>query len=125
MNNFTIYDKSGVSYFAELIDDIPTLRMERLEILLMFPFFSFQTKVISPHGEIYWHLNGEMHRLDGPALEHPNGEARWGVKGNLHRTDGPAVIHANGTREWWIEGIEYPNADSILEILAESPFSLP
>ena len=53
-----------------------------------------------------WYLNGELHRVDGPALEFATGAKSWYQKGQLHREDGPAVEGADGTREWHLRGIE-------------------
>ena len=51
-----------------------------------------------------WHLNGELHREDGPAIECPDGSKYWCLNGQLHREDGPAVENSNGVKEWWING---------------------
>ena len=51
-----------------------------------------------------WYNDKEqLHRLDGPAVEHANGHKAWWVEGKLHRLDGPAVEFANGGKEWWVE----------------------
>lgn len=47
-----------------------------------------------------WYSDGELHREDGPAVEHADGSTAWYRRGKLHREDGPAIEHANGTR-WW------------------------
>ena len=47
-------------------------------------------------------LNGQLHRLDGPARIYANGDQEWWVRGLLHRLDGPAVIYATGTQSWWV-----------------------
>jgi hypothetical protein len=49
-------------------------------------------------------LDGELHREDGPAIEHANGDKEWYLNGELHREDGPAIEHADGTKEWWLNG---------------------
>lgn len=76
----------------------------------------------------YWE-NGELHRIDGPAVIYANGDkfyyqhnllhrdkgpaidsdgARyWYVNGIRHRVDGPAVILPGGYREFWINGQKY------------------
>jgi len=48
---------------------------------------------IRPDGTKEWCINGELHRLDGPAIvwgEHAVDE-EWFFNGKLHRTDGPAL----------------------------------
>ena len=47
---------------------------------------------IDKDGSKFWHLNGELHRHDGPAVEHSDGTKMWFFRGNLHREDGPAVV---------------------------------
>jgi len=32
------------------------------------------------------------------------GTRRWFLNGELHRVDGPAIEFANGSKEWWING---------------------
>ena len=54
------------------------------------------------HGTKKWYVNGELHRLDGPAVEQANGFKAWWVNGKPHREDGPAVEHASGGKEWWV-----------------------
>ena len=52
----------------------------------------------------YYNSAGQLHRLDGPAVEWKDG-SRWYQNGKLHRTDGPAVVYANGTKYWWQNGL--------------------
>ena len=47
-----------------------------------------------------WYINGKYHREDGPSVECANGDKTWYINGKCHRTDGPAIEYANGTREW-------------------------
>jgi hypothetical protein len=49
-------------------------------------------------------LNGNLHREDGPAIEHGNGDKFWYLNGNLHREDGPATEHGNGDKSWYLNG---------------------
>ena len=68
-------------------------------------------------GSKCWYQNGQLHRLDGPAIESVNGEKKWYQNGQYHRLDGPAVEYSNGGKEWYQNGqhhredgpaIEYP-----------------
>ncbi len=43
---------------------------------------------------------GELHRVNGPAIEWADGTKSWWLNGKLHRTDGPAIEWADGDREW-------------------------
>jgi len=51
-----------------------------------------------------WYENGEQRRLDGLAVEYAKGDKIWFVEGKLHRLDGPAVEYARGDKEWWVNG---------------------
>ena len=62
---------------------------------------------VYPDGTKAWHQNGELHRLDGPALESPDGTKAWFQNGEIHRLDGPALEYPNGTKEWYVDGIKY------------------
>ena len=55
-------------------------------------------------GTILYKLNGQLHRLDGPAAEYADGSKFWYVEGKLHRLDGPAAECASGTKQWYVEG---------------------
>ena len=57
---------------------------------------------IGANGDQEWHVNGQLHRLDGAADIWASGSQAWYVNGQLHRLDGPAVIWANGDQEWWV-----------------------
>jgi len=55
-------------------------------------------------GNKYWYLNGQLHRVNGPAIECANGDKKWLVNGQLHREDGPAIEYANGDKYWYLKG---------------------
>jgi hypothetical protein len=55
-------------------------------------------------GNKYWWLNGKQHRIGGPAIEWSNGDKYWIQNGLIHRIDGPAVFWANGYKEWYYKG---------------------
>jgi len=44
---------------------------------------------------------GQLHRLDGPAIEGSNGSKDWYQNGQRHRLDGPAFEGANGDKYWY------------------------
>ena len=66
--------------------------------------------VINKKGTKTWYVNGDRHRVDGPAVEYTNGGKKWYVDGKRHRVDGPAVIYANGTKKWYVRNIKYVSA---------------
>lgn len=69
-----------------------TLAFEEVEIL------------ICAGGEIYYHINGKLHREDGPAVILSDKHKEWWVNGYRHREDGPAIEYEDGTKEWWVNG---------------------
>ena len=59
---------------------------------------------IDQFGTKRWFLNGELHRLDGPAIESILGDEYWFLHGQYHRLDGPAVTYASGYKLWYYHG---------------------
>jgi hypothetical protein len=55
-------------------------------------------------GTRFWHLNGKLHREDGPAIEDPERGLEWFLNGLRHRTDGPAIEQSKGRRYWFLNG---------------------
>ena len=54
---------------------------------------------------IYLNDDGELHRLDGPALiDAGTGYEAWFNNGKFHRDGGPARKCVEGTLEWWENG---------------------
>jgi hypothetical protein len=51
-----------------------------------------------------WYLNGQLHRVDGPAVEFINGDKEWFLNGQPHRVDGPAIEWADGGKYWCLNG---------------------
>ena len=60
---------------------------------------------IDAEGTQSWRVNGQRHRIDGPAVVWADGTQEWYVNDQLHRTNGPAVIYADGHQEWFIHGL--------------------
>ena len=56
---------------------------------------------------VYWYLNNQLHREDGPAIERLSGTKEWYLNGQRHREDGPAIQYFNRTKEWCINGVEH------------------
>jgi hypothetical protein len=55
-------------------------------------------------GRKYWHLNGKLHREDGPAIQYSDGDKSWYLNGKLHREDGPAIQYSDGDKYWYLNG---------------------
>jgi hypothetical protein len=51
--------------------------------------------------------NGLVHHDSRPALRYLNGALFWHKEGELHRIDGPAVERSDKSKEWWIDGYPY------------------
>ena len=60
---------------------------------------------------------GELHRLDGPAVEYIDGAEEWYQNGYLHRLNWPAAIRNDGTKEWWQNGVLHRLDGPALETL--------
>ena len=46
-----------------------------------------------------------LHREDGPAYVTSDGEYKaWWLNGERHRLDGPAVRYGDGTDQWYVNG---------------------
>ena len=56
-----------------------------------------------------WYKNGQLHRLDGPAVEWKDGTKEWYKNGTLHREDGPAieVPFSKTENEYFLNGFHY------------------
>ena len=81
--------------------------------------------VICPNGIKEWWVEGELHREDGPARERPDGGKEWWWHSKPHRLDGPAVMWADGTREWWVNGEEVSEEEVRAAELAEKERQIP
>ena len=55
-----------------------------------------------------WYQNGLRHRMDGPAYEcfdsFRYNSKYWYQNGKLHRIDGPAIEDTDGNTSWFING---------------------
>ncbi|PKV47903.1 hypothetical protein CLU92_5377 [Janthinobacterium sp. 61] len=69
---------------------------------------------------VYWYLNNQLHREDGPAIERLSGTKEWYLNGQRHRENGPAVESANGTKEWWFNGQRHREDGPAVEALDKS-----
>ena len=100
MSEVILYDVDGKTYSAIMVDNIPEIP-EMDNYIRRTSNFNFQVR-IKGEGVTRWLLNGERHRLDGPAEEYEGGDKVWYVMGKVHRLGGPAVEYANGAKEWFV-----------------------
>ena len=56
------------------------------------------SKILS-NRTIWVNKKGDLHRIDGPAVERISGSKEWWLDGKLHREDGPAIENDDGTKE--------------------------
>ena len=66
---------------------------------------NYDTKSTNKFGDIYYYLNGRIHRTDGPAIDRANGSKEYWINGKRHRVGKPAVtiIEVNRCR-YYING---------------------
>lgn len=50
----------------------------------------------------WYNEDNELHREDGPAVEHSDRHKYWYLNGKRHREDGPAVEYTDGYKSWYI-----------------------
>lgn len=62
-------------------------------------------------GGQHWYINNLLHRVDGPARYLPGYSHSWWYEGKRHRLDGPAREIFDGRREWWVDGEEVSEAE--------------
>jgi len=64
--------------------------------------------IVEVHSDrtVWKNEKGEVHRLNGPAIEYADGHKSWFLNDKLHREDGPAVEWANGTF-WYLNGKQH------------------
>ena len=60
---------------------------------------------IDQYGDKRWvNEEGELHRVDGPAVELVSGYKAWWIENKRHRLNGPAIEDDGGTISYWING---------------------
>ena len=47
----------------------------------------------------------------------PNGSKCWYLNGQRHRVDGPAIEEADGDKEWYLNGQEYTDLNLFQQML--------
>lgn len=57
-----------------------------------------------------WYLNGQRHRIGGPAYDSPNVKV-WMEYNQLHRIDGPAYVYIDGRKQYFIRDREYTESE--------------
>ena len=54
-----------------------------------------------------YYICGKLHRKDGPAVEWADGDKEYYICGMHHREDGPAIEWANGDKYYYLHGREH------------------
>ena len=57
-----------------------------------------------PSGNIFYYLNGKLHRKDGPTVIRKDGSIEYYLNDLRHREDGPAIIDSNGIIKYYLNG---------------------
>lgn len=57
--------------------------------------------ILTNTGVQEWREDGELHRLDGPAVIYPDGGEGWYRNGYIHRENGPAYTCTSGEKRWY------------------------
>ena len=76
------------------------------------------------YGNKIWKLNGELHRLDGPAIEFFDGTKEWYLNGVMHREDGPAIELSNGRKIWYLHGKELSEEEHLELVSKENQIKI-
>lgn len=76
-----------------------------------------------PSGTKEWrNSKGQLHRVNGPAIEYATGGTAWYIKGLRHRENLlPAIEYADGGRYWHLEGKELTEAEHTATLDVPSP----
>ena len=62
--------------------------------------------VITARGAECWYRHGQLHSWnDEPSYSQEDGSRFWHKEGALHRVGGPAIVWRDGSEEWWEEGV--------------------
>ena len=77
----------------------------------VFDALKYRIETNDSGSRFYLNSAGELHRTNGPAVEHADGTKLWYHNGQCHRTDGPAIEFVDGTKEWYINGEELTEAE--------------
>ena len=64
----------------------------------------------------YYNSAGQLHREDGPAVEHLDDTKCWYHNGLRHRIDGPAIVWKSGHTEWWLNGTPYTEQQYLAQL---------
>lgn len=76
-----------------------------VKLIERFKIMQTSTMSTTRSGNKIWkNRKGELHRLDGPAIEFADGTLFWYQNNRLHRSDGPAIQYHNGKYSWWYDG---------------------
>ena len=63
---------------------------------------------VNQHGtRKYYNKAGQLHRINGPAIEYADGTKCWYQNSLIHRTDGPAIEYADGEKWWYQNGLRH------------------
>ena len=58
-------------------------------------------------GILHWYKEGQLHRIDGPAIIQKGWRKIWYQHNHIHRLDGAAVEWDDGHKTWYVHGTNY------------------
>lgn len=62
----------------------------------------YEDKIVWVHPE-----TGDLHRIEGPAIEWFSGAKEYWQFGVPHRVEGPALVWSDGSVEYYLEGRQF------------------
>ena len=65
--------------------------------------------------DIFRNAVGQLHRVDGPAVDYPGEYTAWYFNGLRHCTVGPAII-VGDHKEWWLRGKRYEPTEWMIKV---------
>lgn len=72
--------------------------------------------IVTADGYEAWYMYGKLHREGGPAVSRKDGYQVWYRWGSYHREDGPAIVWPDGTQEYRVYGkIHREDGPAIIE----------
>ena len=81
----------------------------------VFDSLKYRIEVDEYGNRRYYNALGQLHRLDGPAIERSDGTKEWCQNGLRHRDAGPAVEYASGSKAWYQNGKRHRDAGPAVE----------
>jgi hypothetical protein len=111
----------GINYVnsVEEIFDVKIIEDAINPVVIANEIEKYSSIMTFPGNKFWRNKLGQLHRLDGPAIEWNDGEKLWYKNGKMHRIDGPAIENSSGSKEWWKNGKKFKNKDTFFRSLSK------